>query len=177
MNIIHALPLILACAIAAPAVASDRKDFYAPPEAMGKQLILNSHTEKTVTFRFDVSPIIGNATDVKLTAKVVGNKDLVPVPNVATFTTIAEGESATLDFVLPITEEQAKDKKLKIQGTVEYLPDYEKILNVVQEDAKKEYTNSLGKDRLIYTIQDAQTKKLKSTEIIRFDPADTATSK
>lgn len=175
MNIFHALPLILACAMAVPAIASDRKDFYAPPETMGKQLFLNSHTEKTVTFRFDVMPLIGEATDIKLSAKVVGDQTLVPTPKVATFTKLVEGQSATLDFVLPITKEQAQNRKLKIQGTVEYLPDYEKMLTVVQEDAQNQYPNKLGKNKLIYTIKDAQTKKLRSTEIIRFDPTDVKT--
>lgn len=175
MNILHILPIILACAIATPAVANDINDFYAPPETMGKQLFINSHTDKTVTFRFEVSPLLGDAKDIKLTAKVLGNKDLVPVPNAVSFEALSEGQSANLDFVLPITEEQAKDKKLKIQGTVEYLPDYEKMLKVVQEDANKQYPIDSVKFKLIDTIKDSLNKKLKSTEIHRFDPVDNNT--
>lgn len=171
MNFFHALPLIFACTLAIPAVAQNlNKDFYSFPETLQKKIYISHNNNKLTTFVFQVNSLIGTAKNIKMTAKVVGNPIIAPVPQSATFPQIQEGDKIAYKFVLPITEEQAKDRSLKIQGTVEYLPDYDAMLEYVKEDPQHLYTNEFGKNKLINNIEFTKKKQLISTEVIRFDP-------
>ena len=59
MNLLRALPLILACAVTFPvnAETSQSKDYYIPPESITKELSISSFTKNTVTFRLSVKSL------------------------------------------------------------------------------------------------------------------------
>jgi hypothetical protein len=171
MNLSHVFPLLLACAISLPALAqTNDARIYTPPESMAKNIRLYSSTENSVTFRFSVKSMIGNATEVKLKARVLGNDKIVPVPNIKEIREINEGKIATLEFVVPITPEQVKDKSLKIQGDVEYLPDYEAIINRIENDTKGLYQIEPLKENLINSLNRNKENVIKSVQSIRYFP-------
>jgi len=172
MNLLRVLPLILACAVTFPvnAETSKSKDSYTPPESISKNIVISSYTNNTVTFRLSVKSLIGTAKDVKLTAKVIGNDELKPVPNISTVEDISEGKSASLDFVLPITPNQAQDKSFKIQGDVEYLPDYEEIIKNIESNSADTYKNPVLREILIDSLKKNQENNLKSIQSTRFIP-------
>ena len=172
MNLLRALPLILACAITLPVNAekSRSKDSYTPPESISKKLVISSCTNNTVTFRFSVKSLIGTAKSVKLSAKVVGNDELQPVPNILTVEDISEGKSASLDFILPITPKQANDKSIKVQGDVEYLPDYDAIMKNIESNTENTYQNPVLKELLIDSLKKNKENNLKSIQSTRFIP-------
>ena len=172
MNILRAIPLVLACAISLPLAAESYKDdkTYLPPDSIGKNLTINSSTKNTTTFRFLVKSLIGKAEDVKLTAKVVGEDDLKPVPSVAEFKEISERKNAHLDFVLPITKEQIKEKNLKIQCNVEYLPDYDEIIKRVEAGANTKYQIPVLRNELINKLKKNKENSVKSNQAVRYIP-------
>ena len=100
MNIFRTLPIVLACMISFPLSAQASKDVksYRPPESVEKTLTLQSSTQNTVTFRFNVKSLIGNAKNVKLKARLLGKSEIVPIPNLSELEVISEGKNATLDF-------------------------------------------------------------------------------
>ena len=94
----------------------------------------------------------------------------MPVPNITEIREIDEGKIATLEFVVPITPEQAKDKSLKIQGDVEYLPDYEAIINRIENDTKGLYQIEPLKENLINNLNKNKENVIKSVQSIRYFP-------
>lgn len=172
MKLLQALPLILVCAFSIPANAQTAKDnkFYTPPESMAKNIRIYTSNKDSVTFRFSVKSMIGKASEVKLKARVIGNDKIIPVPNITEFKEINEGKVATLEFVLPITPEQAKDKSLKIQGDVEYLPDYSAIINKIENDKKGLYHITPLKESLIDLLYENKANSTKSVQSIRYIP-------
>lgn len=172
MNILRAIPLVLACAISLPLAAETFKDekTYMPPDSIGKNLTINSSTKNTTTFRFLVKSLIGKAEDVKLTAKVVGEDELKPVPSVAEFKEISERKNAHIDFVLPVTKEQIKEKNLKIQCNVEYLPDYDEIIKRVEAGAGTKYPISFLRNELINLLKRNKENSVRSNQAVRYIP-------
>ena len=172
MNLLRALPIILACAVTFPvnAETSGYKELYTPPESISKKLVISSFTKNTVTFRFSVKSQIGTAKNVKLTAKVVGNDELKPVPNTSVVEDISEGKEANLDFILPITQEQVQNREIKVQGDVEYLPDYDEIIKNIDSNAESTYPNPAIRERLINILKNNKVKGLKSIQSARFIP-------
>lgn len=172
MNLLRALPLILTCAVTFPvnAETSQSKDYYIPPESITKELSISSFTKNTVTFRLSIKSLIGTAKNVKLSAKVIGNDDLKPVPNILAVEDISEGKSASLDFILPITPKQAQDKSIKVQGDIEYLPDYEEIIKNIESNTADTYKNPVLKEQLIDSLKKNQENNLKSIQSTRFIP-------
>ncbi len=172
MNLLRALPLILACAVSFPvnAETNKHKDFYIPPEPISKKLIISSCTNNTVTYRLSVQSLIGTAKNVKLSAKVVGNDELKPVPSITNIETISEGKGATLDFILPITPNQAQDKNIKVQGDVEYLPDYDAIIKNIESNADNTYQNPALREQLIDKLKKNKANNLKSIQSVRYIP-------
>lgn len=172
MKLFNILALALACSSVIPSFATENKskEIYDSPKTMEMNISIKEQTEKSVTFHFDVKSLIGNATEVKLSAKVLGNHELIPVPQELSLGQLESGKSGTLDFTLPLTKEQTNDKSLKIQGTVEYLPDYDALIKTINEDAEKQYPNELLKQRLIDILKDNQDQQFKSVEIIRYMP-------
>lgn len=172
MNILRALPLILACAVSFPVNAETykHKDFYIPPESISKKLVISSCTNTTVTYRLSVKSLIGTAKDVKLSAKVVGNDELKAIPNSANFENISEGKGATLDFILPITPKQALDKSIKVQGDIEYLPDYDEIIKNIEANTNSTYQNPALREKLIDMLKRNKDNNLKSIQSVRYIP-------
>ena len=172
MNLLRALPLILACAVSFPvnAETSENKEFYAPPESISKKLVISSCTKNTVTFRLSVKSLIGTAKDVKLSAKVIGVDELKPVPNSSTVEDISEGKSASLDFILPITPKQAQDRNIKVQGDIEYLPDYDEIIKNINTNAENTYQNPAFREQLINLLKKNKENGLKSIQSTRYIP-------
>ena len=172
MNILRAIPLIFACAISLPLAAESNNDYtvYLPPNSLGKNLTISSSTKNTTTFRFLVKSLIGKAENVKLTAKVLENDEMRPVPSEAKFIEISERKNAHLDFVLPITKEQIKEKNLKIQCNVEYLPDYDEIIKRIEADADKKYQHPMLRQKLIDLLKKNKENALKSVQSVRYIP-------
>ena len=172
MNLLRSLPLILACAVSFPVNAEtyQHKDFYVPPESISKKLVISSCTKTTVTYRLSVQSLMGTAKNVKLSAKVVGNDDLKPIPNSTNVENISEGKGATLDFILPITPNQAQDKSIKVQGDVEYLPDYDAIIKNVEANADSTYQNPALREQLIDLLKKNKANNLKSIQSVRYIP-------
>lgn len=171
MNILRVLPLMIACALSVPAYSQESyKDFYPFPETMEKKLYIKNSKGNTTSFVFQVKSNIGTASNIKMTAKVIGDKSLTPIPQRATFPQIQEGKSIAMKFVLPISEERAKSKEIKIQGTIEYMPDYPAMIEYVNKDSQNLYSNKFGKSMLINNLEHTQKKQLTSTEVIRFFP-------
>lgn len=168
MNFLRLFPLFIACAMSVPVSASDAKYIYSPPQTMKKELYIQKRTDRTITFTFKVTSIIGEATEVKLSAKVIGDKPIKAYPNFTKIEKIAEGKSGILNFVLPISEKEAKNKNLKIQGSVDYVPDYKELIKAVETDKESQYTNLPLKERLISSLQRNLEENLNSVEIIRF---------
>ena len=172
MNLLRALPLILACAVTLPvnAETSGSKDYYTPPESISKKLVISSCTKNTVTYRLSVKSLIGTAKNVKLSAKVVGNDELKPVPNSSTVEDISEGKGANLDFILPISPAQAQSREIKVQGDVEYLPDYDEIIKNIESNAASTYQNPVMKEQLIDLLKKNKKEGLKSIQSVRYIP-------
>ena len=171
MNLLRAVPILLACAISLPVVAQspNDKDVYLPPDSIGKNLSIRSASKNTTSFRFLVKSLIGKAENVKLTAKVIDNNDLKPVPNVIEVKELSERKNAFLDFVLPVTKEQITSNKIKIQCNVEYLPDYSKLIKIVESDNVK-YQNPVYKEKLINLLKRNRDNSVKSVQAVRYIP-------
>jgi hypothetical protein len=173
MNLFRALPLILACALSIPVStqASDHKELYRPPEVIDQELFISSSTQNTVSFKYVVKSTLGTAKDVKLTAKILGNDTIKPIPSSTTITEISEGKNASLDFVLPVSIKNIK--KIKIQGTVEYLPDYSAMMKNVEENADTKYQSQYLRERLMDLLKKNKEQKLKSVQAVRYIPNET----
>ncbi len=175
MKFFSVMSLLLACSIINPfAVTASEKigERYSPPNSLKKHIYIRSYTQNTVTFRFEVMSIIGNAKDVTLKVKLSGFEQLVPVPSETKFPVISEGNVGTLDFVLPITKEIANSGKVSIKGKVEYTPDYNAIIKYVENNAKEQYPNDLTREILIDSLVDSNKKGLKSVYSVKFLPQD-----
>ena len=172
MNILRLLPFILACAISVPTViqASDSKNIYTPPESINQELSLSSSTPNSVTFKYEVKSILGNSKDVKLSAQVLGRDDINPVPDSKFFKEVKEGENAVLEFVLPITKEQAQDKSIKIQASIEYLPDYNAMIKYVEKDKDNKYFNIPLKESLLNLLTTSEVENSKSMKATKYIP-------
>ncbi len=171
MNLFRAIPLILACSITLPLAAqgSDDRERYTPPESIGKSLTINSSTQNTTTFRFLVKSLIGKAENVKLTAKVIGDEELTPVPSSLEVKELSERKNTYLDFVIPVTKEQINSQKFKIQCNVEYLPDYAEIIKHVEKDTEH-YKNQVAKEHLINMLKKNSEKSVTSNQALRYIP-------
>ncbi len=175
MKLFNTMSLLLACLIINPfaAAASGNIDQrYSPPNSLKKHIYIRSYTQNTVTFRFEVMSIIGDAKDVTLNVKLSGFDKIVPVPSATRFPVISEGNVGTLDFVLPITKEIANSNKISIKGKVEYTPDYNAIIKYVENNAEKQYQNDLTRELLIDSLVDSCKKELKSVYSVKFLPQD-----
>ena len=175
MKIFSVMSLLLACSIINPfAVTASEKigERYSPPNSLKKHIYIRSYTQNTVTFRFEVMSIIGDAKDVTLKVKLSGFEPIVPVPSATKFPVISEGNVGTLDFVLPITKEIANSNKVSIKGKVEYTPDYNAIIKYVENNAKEQYPNDLTREILIDSLTDSGKKELKSVYSVKFLPQD-----
>ena len=175
MKFFSAMSLLLACSIINPfAVTASEKigERYSPPNSLKKHIYIRSYTQNTVTFRFEVMSIIGDAKDVTLKVKLSGFEPIVPVPSATKFPVISEGNVGTLDFVLPITKEIANSNKVSIKGKVEYTPDYNAIIKYVENNAKEQYQNDITREQLIDSLADSCKKELKSVYSVKFLPQD-----
>ena len=175
MKLFSAMSLLLACLIINPfaATASENIDKrYSPPNSLKKHIYIRSYTQNTVTFRFEVLSIIGDAKDVTLNVKLSGFEPMVPIPSATKFPIISEGNVGTLDFVLPITKEIANSNKVSIKGKVEYTPDYNAIIKYVENNAKEQYQNDLTRELLIDSLVESNKKGLKSVYSVKFLPQD-----
>ncbi len=175
MKLFSAMSLLLVCLINNPfaAIASENiNEHYSPPNSLKKHIYIRSYTQNTVTFRFEVMSIIGDAKDVTLKVKLSGFEPIVPVPSATKFPVISEGNVGTLDFVLPITKEIANSNKVSIKGKVEYTPDYNAIIKYVEDNAKEQYPNDLTREILIDSLTDSSKKELKSVYSVKFLPQD-----
>ena len=176
MTILRMVPLLLACAISIPlsaqtASSSSRDNaIYYPPESMGKNLSISSSTNNTTTFRFLVKSLIGTSKNVKLTAKVIGQEGITPVPSTAEFQLLSERKNATLDFIIPVSKEQINQQKIKIQCNVEYLPDYQEIIKHIEAESKSKYQNEAERNHLLDLLKKNQQNSLKSNQAIRYIP-------
>ena len=175
MKLFSAMSLILACLISNPFAATASENIserYSPPNSLKKHIYIRSYTQNTVTLRFEVMSIIGDAKDVTLKVKLSGFDQMVPVPSATKFPVISEGNVGTLDFVLPITKEIANSDKVSIKGKVEYTPDYNAIIKYVENNAKEKYPNDLTRELLIDSLVDSSKKGLKSVYSVKFLPQD-----
>lgn len=170
MNLLKAIPFLIACLLASPANSSELKALYEAPKMVAMQLILKEAKAGKVTFRFGVKSLLGESRNIKMTAKVIGDSSITPTPNAVAFRKLDKGQVATLEFSLPITKEKAMDKSIKIQGTVEYLPDYNEQIKAVRANADTDYPNYSLREKLINQLIYNLGKNLKSVEIIRFMP-------
>lgn len=173
MKLLNILAVAFACAAAIPVWAegiSSHKELYQPPVALEKQVNFLSKTDNSVTFRFEVKPVLGACSNIKMFVKVLGNDKITAAPDTKEFEALKEGEAGTLDFVLPITEEQAKDPSLKIQGRVEYIPDYEAIINAIEAGKETTYQSDLPRERLLSTMKENQEKQNSYSDIVRYTP-------
>lgn len=175
MKLFSTMSLLLACLIINPFAAAaleNNVERYSPPNSLKKHIYIRSYTQNTVTLRFEVMSIIGDAKDVTLKVKLSGFEPLVPVPSDANFPVISEGNVGTLDFVLPITKEIANSNKVSIKGKVEYTPDYNAIIKYVENNAKDQYPNDVTRELLIDSLVDCSKKGLKSVYSVKFLPQD-----
>ena len=175
MKLFSAMSLFLACLIINPFAATASENIserYFPPDSLKKHIYIRSYTQNTVTFRFEVMSIIGDAKDVTLKIKLSGLDQIVPVPSATKFPVISEGKVGTLDFVLPITKEIANSNKVSIKGKVEYTPDYDAIIKYVEKNAKEQYPNDIIRELLIDSLSDCSKKELKSVYSVKFLPQD-----
>ena len=172
MNLLRALPLMIACIIASPvnAETSNSKELYTPPESISKELVVSSNTKNTVTFKFSVKSLIGKAKNVSFYTKVLGNDGIKPVPNTAKFEEISEGKDASLVFVLPVSLKQIQDRSVKVQADVEYLPDYDAIIKNIEANSNTAYQNPSMKDQLVDKLKKDKEKELKSRQSTRYIP-------
>ena len=172
MNLLRALPLILACAVTLPvnAETSEHKEFYIPPQSISKELVVSSSTKNTTTFKLTIKSLIGTAKDVKITAKVLGKDDIKPIPSTSQLPEITEGKNAALDFILPLTLNQIQEDNLKVQGNIEFLPDYDEMIKNIEANSETTYQNTYLKERLIDTLKSNKNKGLKSVQSIRYIP-------
>ena len=175
MKLFSAMSLLLAGLIIYPFAATASENIserYFPPNSLKKHIYIRSYTQNTVTFRFEVMSIIGDAKDVTLKVKLSGFDQIVPVPSEAKFQVISEGNVGALDFVLPITKEIANSNKVSIKGKVEYTPDYNAIIKYVENNAKEQYPNDITRELLINSLLDSCKKELKSVYSVKFLPQD-----
>ena len=175
MKLFSAMSLLLAGLIIYPFAATSSENIserYFPPNSLKKHIYIRSYTQNTVTFRFEVMSLIGDAKDVTLNVKLSGFEQIVPVPSATKFPIISEGNVGTLDFVLPITKEIANSNKVSIKGKVEYTPDYNAIIKYVENNAKEQYPNDLTREILIDSLTDSGKKELKSVYSVKFLPQD-----
>ena len=180
MKSFFAMSLLLAFLINNPfaATASENIDQrYSPPNSLKKHIYIRSYTQNTVSFRFEVMSIIGDAKDVTLNVKLSGFEPMVPIPSAIKLPVISEGNVGILDFVLPITKEIANSNKVTIKGKVEYTPDYNAIIKYVENNAKEQYQNDISREILIDSLMDSCKKGLKSVYSVKFLPQDKYPSK
>ena len=68
------------------------------------------------------------------------------------------------------TPKQAQDKSIKVQGDIEYLPDYEEIIKNIESNTADTYKNPVLKEQLIDSLKKNQENNLKSIQSTRFIP-------
>ncbi len=145
-------------------------DRYFPPESIKTTFAIKSNTTNTVTLRLEVKSVVGTIKNVRLTARLSGFEQVIPVPSEATFDEIKEGESQYLDFILPTTKEAVNSKLFKIHGVIQYLPDYNAIINYIDTNVDKEYENEVMRDMLKDNMLKCYEQSLKSVETVRYFP-------
>ena len=169
MKFYHLLSILFICLLAYPAhaVIPDR---YFPPTNIASSLKIKSSTNSTVTFWLEVKSLLGTIRNLRLSARLSGFDQVVPIPSETKFEEVKEGESRYLDFVLPTTKEIANSNLFKIRGIIGYIPDYDAALKYVEDNAECQYPNEPMRNTLIYDLTRWGDQSLESVESIRYFP-------
>ena len=151
--------------------ASDEvQNRYFPPANIKTIFAIKSNTTNTVTLRLGIKSTIGTIRGVKVSARLSGFNQIVPVPSEVTFEEIKKGESRYFDFILPTTKEAVNSKLFKIHGVIQYLPDYEAIINYIEANADSEYENEAMRETLVNDLAKGNEQSFKAVESVRYFP-------
>jgi hypothetical protein len=109
--------------------------------------------------------LVGNITQMKVYFE--SSKDLEVSPKTATFESFRAGTVKNFDLTVNKTTVQPDSAGSWVRVRVEFLPDYEAVMQAVAKD-QKTYPTESARNQLLKTLEDSKTKGSKSIQAKRF---------
>lgn len=163
MNIVKAILFvgILVCGL--PLFASQIE--YQPPRSANLELEVIEQTGSIMTFEARFKVLFGEIKNLKCYFEATDGIKIDPVS--AQITSIKEGEYLKFSFLATISESAKAVDEPWIRFRVNYLPDYDKLIDYVSSN-KEEYPDDFARSWLVDSLLNVSKDNYRASDNIRY---------